>query len=134
MLRCAPWPSGDARHVMRVGAHPVAMTSARIFAPRPCELQLLQDEDAAPSPMTNPSRSRSKGRLACVGSSLRVERARMRRIHLRQRMTAASAPPAIIASASPCIIMRTESPMALALVAQLLRWLKSALLAPVTRC
>ena len=33
-------------------------------------------------------------------------------------VTAASAPPAIIASASPCRIMRTESPMELALVAQ----------------
>ena len=33
-------------------------------------------------------------------------------------VTAASAPPAIITSVSPCRIMRTESPMALALVAQ----------------
>ena len=33
-------------------------------------------------------------------------------------VTAASEPPAIITSASPCMIMRTESPMELAEVAQ----------------
>ena len=73
----------------------------------------------APSPITKPSRSLSKGRLARVGSSLRVESARMAaNPPTDMAVTAASAPPAIITSASPCRIMRTESPMALALVAQ----------------
>ena len=73
----------------------------------------------APSPMTKPSRSLSKGRLARVGSSLRVESARMAaNPPTAMEVTAASLPPAIMASASPCRIMRTESPMELALVAQ----------------
>ena len=73
----------------------------------------------APSPMTKPSRSLSNGRLARVGSSLRVESARMAANPPTERgVTEASAPPAMMASASPCMIMRTESPIALALVAQ----------------
>ena len=45
-------------------------------------------------------------------------------------VTAASEPPAIIASASPCRIMRTESPMELALVAQAVAVAEMGPLAP----
>jgi len=40
-------------------------------------LELLEHDDAGASPMTKPSRSRSNGREAFSGASLRVERARM---------------------------------------------------------
>src|ERR1019366_4090650 len=73
----------------------------------------------APSPMTKPSRSLSQGRLARAGSSLRVERARMAaNPPTPMGVMAASAPPAIITSASQCWMMRKESPMEWALVVQ----------------
>jgi hypothetical protein len=57
----------------------------------------------APSPGTNPSLSRSNGRLAFSGASLRVDKAR---IALNDAMPTshsdASVPPASITSASPC--------------------------------
>ena len=69
--------------------------------------------------MTNPSRSLSQGRLARAGSSLRVERARMAaNPPTPMGVMAASAPPAIMTSASPCWMMRKESPMEWALVVQ----------------
>ena len=53
--------------------------------------------------MTNPSRSRSQGRLAFSGSSLRVDSARMAANPPTPiGVMAASVPPAIITSASPC--------------------------------
>ncbi len=45
-------------------------------------------------------------------------------------VTEASAPPAIITSASPCMIMRTESPMELADVAQAVAVAEMGPLAP----
>ena len=73
----------------------------------------------------------SNGRLARVGSSLRVESARMAaKPPTDKAVTDASAPPAIIASASPCRIMRTESPMELALVAQAVAVAEMGPLAP----
>ena len=57
----------------------------------------------APSPMTKPSRAVSQGRLAFSGSSLRVESARMAANPPTPiGVMAASAPPAIMTSASPC--------------------------------
>ena len=74
----------------------------------------------APSPTTKPSRSLSKGRLACWGSSLRVERARMAAnpSATPSGVMEASVPPAIMASASPRWMMRKASPMECAEVVQ----------------
>src|SRR5208282_1496419 len=73
----------------------------------------------APSPITKPSRSLSQGRLARAGSSLRVESARMAaNPPTPMGVMAASAPPAIMTSASWCWMMRKESPMEWALVVQ----------------
>src|SRR5204862_4399116 len=63
--------------------------------------------------MMKPSRSLSKGRLARVGSSLRVDSARIAaKPPTLIGVMAASDPPAIIASASPRRIISNESPMA----------------------
>src|SRR3954469_25179044 len=68
-----------------------------------------------PSPITNPSRSRSKGRLARAGSSLRVERARMAANPPTPiGVMAASEPPAIITSASLRRMISNASPIACA--------------------
>ena len=73
----------------------------------------------APSPTTKPSRSLSKGRQACSGSSLRVERACIAANPPTPiGVMAASEPPAIITSASPRSMMRYASPMECALVVQ----------------
>ena len=69
----------------------------------------------APSPMMKPSRSRSNGRQAFSGASLRVESARIDpKPPTLIGVTAASAPPQIIASASPRLMISYESPMACA--------------------
>src|SRR6266850_881027 len=69
--------------------------------------------------MTNPSRSRSKGREARSGSSLRVLSALMAENPARPTATMeASEPPARKMSASPNLMMRHDSPMALFEVAQ----------------
>src|SRR6478752_1390408 len=66
----------------------------------------------APSDSTKPSRSRSHGRLALVGSSLRVDIARAEQKPPTAVPTVEySAPPAIITSASPYWIMRIARPM-----------------------
>ena len=68
----------------------------------------------APSPSTKPSRSASKGREAVAGSSLRSESAlQEQKPPMPERFTQASAPPAIITSASPYSIMRPASPIAM---------------------
>ena len=68
--------------------------------------------------MTKPSRSLSNGRLAVAGSSLRSESAFMlAKLASASGVIAASAPPAIIRSASPCWMMRNASPTAWPLVA-----------------
>ena len=68
-----------------------------------------------PSPITNPSRSRSNGRDACLGSSLRVDKARIDAKPATDiGVIALSAPPQIIASASPRSIRRKLSPIACA--------------------
>ena len=67
----------------------------------------------APSPMTKPSRSASKGRSAFCGSSLRVDSAFMAsKPPMPSGVMVASVPPAIIASASPRWMIREASPMA----------------------
>ena len=69
----------------------------------------------APSPMMKPSRSRSNGRLARAGSSLRVDSARIAaKPPSPIGVIAASEPPAIIASAAPRRIISKASPMACA--------------------
>ena len=66
----------------------------------------------APSPSTKPSRSTSHGRLAVAGSSLRVDSARAaQKPPMPSALTVASAPPAIMTSASPYSISRAASPM-----------------------
>ena len=73
----------------------------------------------APSARTNPSRSRSNGRLARVGSSFRVDRARIAANPPRPMwVIAASLPPVIMMSARPFWISLNASPMALAAEAQ----------------
>ena len=73
----------------------------------------------APSARTKPSRSRSNGRLARGGSSLRVDRARIEaKPPSSMWVMAASLPPVIITSAMPDWIARNASPMALAAEAQ----------------
>jgi hypothetical protein len=85
----------------------------------------------APSAMTKPSRSLSKGRDALAGASLRVERARMElKPPTPSGVTVASAPPEIMASASPWTMARKASPMACALVEQAETWLMFGPLAP----
>src|SRR5205814_10201407 len=72
-----------------------------------------------PSPTTNPSRSRSKGRLAVAGSSLRVERARIAANPPTPiGVIVASVPPQIIISAAPRSIILKESPMESAVAEQ----------------
>src|SRR5262245_19630257 len=67
----------------------------------------------APSPTMNPSRSRSKGRLARSGSSLRVDSARSApKPPMPIGVIAASDPPASITSASPRRMISKASPMA----------------------
>src|SRR3954453_19442544 len=69
----------------------------------------------APSPMTNPSRSFSNGRLARSGSSLRVDRARIAaNPPTASGVIAASDPPAIITSASSRLMISKASPIACA--------------------
>ena len=71
------------------------------------------------SAITKPSRSASNGRLARVGSSLRVESARIAwNAAIPIGTTPASAPPAIMTSASPRLMTSAASPMPLPLVAQ----------------
>src|SRR3954469_12823283 len=73
----------------------------------------------APSARMKPSRSRSNGRLARGGSSLRVERARIAAKPPRPMwVIAASLPPVIITSAWPSWMILKASPMALAADAQ----------------
>src|SRR6188472_246519 len=68
-----------------------------------------------PSPMMNPSRSLSNGRLALSGSSLRVDMARIAaNPPTLMGVIAASDPPAIIASASPRRMISDDSPIACA--------------------
>src|SRR5207302_6458577 len=69
--------------------------------------------------MTKPSRSRSHGREARSGSSFRVLKAFIAPNPARPMgMIAASEPPARKTSASPNLIIRHDSPMALFEVAQ----------------
>ena len=86
----------------------------------------------APSPRTKPSRSRSQGRDAVAGSSLRVESARIAaKPPTASGVTTASEPPAIITSASPRRMMFAASPIACADVAQAVATAEFGPLAPV---
>src|SRR5256885_16466605 len=65
--------------------------------------------------MTKPSRSASKGRLALVGSSFRVDIAFMeQKPAIAIGVTVASVPPEMMTSASLCCRVRRASPIALA--------------------
>src|SRR6185437_1756052 len=73
---------------------------------------------AEPSPITNPSRVASNGRDAVAGSSLRSDSAFMlAKPLMAMGDTVASAPPAIMRSASPYWMVRYASPTACALEA-----------------
>src|SRR6185436_12809431 len=87
-----------------------------MFAPRRRACSISSSTTMpAPSPSTKPSRSLSNGRLACAGSSLRVDSAFIAaNPPMPSGVIAASAPPAIIASVSPMRIDFTASPMACA--------------------
>ena len=78
----------------------------------------------APSPRTKPSRCRSNGRDALVGSSLRVDRAvsRLKPVTPKGWIMLCE-PPASIRSASPWRINSVASPMAWLLAAQAVRQL-----------
>ena len=73
----------------------------------------------APSPITKPSRSLSKGRLALSGSSFRVESAFMaENPAIAKGITVDSVAPATITSALPMRMMSAASPSAWLPVAQ----------------
>ena len=73
----------------------------------------------APSPMTNPSRFRSNGRLAFSGASLRRDSAFCAQNPARlSGVIAASAPPVTMISASPRRMQLAASAMACAAEAQ----------------
>ena len=70
-------------------------------------------KNAAPSAITNPSRSASNGRDACAGSSLRVLSAPMRANAASViGVIGTSVPPAITTSDDPSRMRRTPSPIA----------------------
>ena len=72
-----------------------------------------------PSPITKPSRSTSKGRLALLGSLFRVDTARIaQKAAIASGVTQASLPPAIMAVASPRRMASKASPIAWAPEAQ----------------
>ena len=78
----------------------------------------------APSPSTKPSRSRSKGREALVGSSLLVLKAVSRLKPVTPKgWIMVCVPPASITSASPRRMISAASPMAWLLAAQAVRQL-----------
>ena len=88
--------------------------------------------NAAPSPITKPSRPVSNGRDAAVGSSLRVLSAPMRaNAAIDVGVIAASVPPHTTTSALPSRIIRSPSPIALAPDAQAV---DTQRLAPVKPC
>ena len=85
----------------------------------------------APSPSTNPSRPESNGRDACVGSSLRVDNARIAaKPATPMGAIAASLPPANMTSASPRRMIAMALPMASEPAAQAVHVALSGPLAP----
>ncbi len=74
--------------------------------------------NAAPSPMTKPSRSTSNGRDALAGSGLLVSAPIRVKAAMHTGLTQASVPPATTSSAVPSRTMRAASPMAWAPVVQ----------------
>ena len=105
---------GGQRDVKRIARHSVADNFRENRGVALC--RVLQDSRIkmpAPSPTTKPSRSASKGRLACSGSSLRVDSALMEANPPTPiGVMVASVPPQIIMSASPRSIILKESPIA----------------------
>ena len=73
----APSPSGCGAVMWCASAErPPPATSAYMVAPRACACSRLSKTNApAPSPITKPSRSLSKGREAVFGSSFRTDKA-----------------------------------------------------------
>src|ERR1700740_3354701 len=95
-------------------------SAARILAPRRrANSKSSKIRPPAPSPMTNPSRAESQGRLAFSGASFLVERARMAaNPPTPMGVMAASVPPAIITSASQRAMILKASPTEWALEVQ----------------
>jgi len=99
---------------------PYPASSARMVAPRAraCA-SVSRMRIAAPSPMTNPSRPASNGRLARAGSSFRVERALSEQNPASDKgVIGASLPPAMHASRIPARRSWCASPIACAPEAQ----------------
>ncbi len=101
----APSPVSSGRgHVIRIAAHAEAGklgVNLRAALLRMFEF-FKNDGTPAPSPSTKPSRSRSHGRLARCGSSLRSDSALTeQKPPSPSGVVAISPPPATIASASP---------------------------------
>ena len=97
------------RHVVRVVGEAVAAAPRRRSAPRARAPGSAPPAPAPPRPraITKPSRPASNGRLACAGSSLRVDMARMMAKAPKQSgASGASAPPASMTSASPRTMAR----------------------------
>ena len=110
----------DAGHVIGVGAHAVADDLGEdVCAAGLGELELFEDEDAGAFADDEAVAVLVEGAAGAGGLVVaRGEGAHGGESADRERVTEASAPPAIMASASPWRIMRTESPMELAEVAQ----------------
>src|SRR6266849_5178195 len=107
MHLAAPTPSGEGAVTWYASEFaPYPTNSARITAPRRLACSSSSRiTTPAPSPSTKPSRSRSNGRLARVGSSFRVESAFITaKPPIPRGVIAASAPPAITASVSPNLL------------------------------
>ncbi len=82
-------------------------------------LPLLQQQEAAPSDSTKPSRSVSNGRLAVAGSARLVESTLIRaNAATVSGLTGESTPPASAATTCPSRIRRIASPMAMPPLAQ----------------
>src|SRR6266542_3883420 len=107
-------------HVISVGRKTVSCEFTVIFAPRALACSNSSTTTTpAPSLITKPSRSRSNGREARSGSSLQVLSAFMAENPARPISTIdASEPPARKTSASPNLMIRQDSQMALFDVAQ----------------
>src|SRR5258708_14684098 len=119
MHLAAPPPSGEGAVTWYASEFaPYPTNSARVGAPRRLACSSSSRiTPPAPSPSRKPPRSRSSGRLARVGSSLRVESAFITaNPPIPRGVIAASAPPAITASVSPNRIDFHPSPIACALV------------------
>ena len=131
----APRPVGSGALMWNASAVSDApMTSAWIRWPAPRSSACAADSStttAAPSPNRKPSRSRSNGRDAWVGSSLRFDRAPMLPSAANAiGRRAASDPPAMTTSHSPDRMSRSASWNAMTLLAHAATWVMTGPVSP----